>query len=100
MSYNIIFAAEVYADLQEAVDFYNSRKKGLGTRFFKTVKNQMSFLKSNVFSFQVRYDDVRCFPLKIFPYTIHYRILPETKTIAIIAVFCDYLDPNIWEDRL
>ena len=35
MAFKIIYANEVYIDLQEAVDFYNSRKKGLSARFFR-----------------------------------------------------------------
>lgn len=96
MSFKIIYASEVYDDLQQAIDFYNSRQKGLGSRFYKTVKIQISQIKSNAFGFQVRYHDVRCLPLNKFPYTIHYKVFPETKTIKIIAIFCDYIDPDIW----
>jgi len=98
--YKTIFAPEVYDDIQKAVDFYTSRKKGLGKQFFKTVKSQLSHIKSNAFGFQVRYDAVRCVPIKSFPYTIHYRVVQETKTITIVAVFCDYIDPEIWDDRI
>lgn len=57
--FRLIYANEVYDDIQNAVDFYNSREKGLGTRFFKTVKIQLSKIKSNAHGFQVRYHDVR-----------------------------------------
>jgi len=52
--FRVIYADEVYYDIQHAVDFYNSRGKGLGTRFFKTVKIQLSKIKSNAYNFQVR----------------------------------------------
>ena len=99
MPFKIIYASEVYDDLQRAIDFYNSRKKGLGLRFYKTAKKQLSQIESTAFGFQIRYDDVRCLPLDKFPYTIYYRVIPETKTIKIIAIFCDYPDPEIWESR-
>lgn len=97
--FKVIYADEVYHDIQNAVDFYNSRGKGLGTRFFKTVKVQLSKIKSNAYGFQVRYNDVRCIPINKFPYTIHYRVVTETNNIMIIAIFCDYLDPAIWIGR-
>jgi len=50
--FKVIYAVEVYEDIQNAVDFYNSRQKGLGTRFFKTVKTQTFKIKSNAFGFQ------------------------------------------------
>ena len=75
MAFKVIYAAEIYDDLQQAVDFYNSRKKGLGVRFFKNVKSQVSQIKSNAYGFQVRYFDIRCASLKRFPYTVHYRVV-------------------------
>lgn len=99
LSYKIIYASEVYDDLQQAIDYYNAQGKGLGHRFFKTIKNQLSQIKSTALGFQVRYDDIRCAPINKFPYTIHYRVIPELKTIKIIAIFCDYLDPKIWDNR-
>lgn len=100
MSFKVIYAEEIYDDLQQAVDFYNSRKKGLGVRFYKSVKTQISQIKSNAYGFQVRYADIRCTPLKIFPYTIHYRVVSGTNTIVITAILCDFRDPKIGGDRL
>lgn len=54
MVFKVIYAYKVYEDLQQAVDFYNSRDKGLGVRFFKSVKIQISQIKSNAYGFQVR----------------------------------------------
>jgi hypothetical protein len=99
MAFKIIYANEVYIDLQEAVDFYNSRKKWLSAHFFETVKIQIARIKSNPHGYQIRYDDVRCAPVDIFPYTIHYKIFTEINIIKVIAVFCDYRDPKIWETR-
>ena len=99
MSFKVLYADEVYDDLQLAVDFYNSRKKGLGVRFLNTVKIQISQIKSNPYVFQLRYDDVRCAPINIFPYTVHYRVVSETNLIMVTAIFCDSRDPQIWEGR-
>jgi hypothetical protein len=95
----IIFAAEVYDDLQQAVDFYNSRKKGLGSRFFKAVKIQISRIQSNAYSFQIRYSDIRCSPINKFPFMMHYRVLTDPNVIMIIAILGDYRNPEIWDKR-
>lgn len=63
MSFKVIYASEVYEDLQNAIDFYNSRRKGLGTQFFETVRNKISQIKSNAYGFQVRYNGIRCITL-------------------------------------
>ena len=62
MSFKVIYASAVYDDIQQAVDFYHSRKKGLGLRFYKTVKIRISLITTNAFAFQIRYADVRCPP--------------------------------------
>jgi hypothetical protein len=100
MTFNVIYASAVYDDIQHAIDFYNSRRKGLGLQFYKSLKNRISFIKTNAFAFQIRYADVRCVPLPKFPYTIHYRLYQDTNTIQVLAVFCDYQFPEIWETRL
>ena len=88
---------EAFDDIQDAVDYYNSRKAGLGKRFFNTVDKHFDFLKKDYFSFAVRYDDIRCVPVKKFPYMIHYRVLESQETVSVKAVFCMRVDPSKWE---
>ena len=91
---------EAFDDIQDAVDYYNSCKDGLGKIFFNTVDKNFDFLKKNYFSFAVRYDDIRCMPVKKFPYMIHYRVLESQETVSIKAVFCAHDNPDKWEERI
>jgi len=91
---------EAFDDIQEAVDYYNSCKAGLGKRFFNTVDKHFDFLKKDYFSFAVRYDDIRCVPVKKFPYMIHYQVMESKKTVSVKAVFCTHIDPIKWEERV
>ncbi len=99
MSFKISYSQGFYFDLQQSIDFYNSRKKGLGTRFFKTVKSQIAKIQKNAYGFQIRYHNIRCSPLDKFPYMVHYWINQESNTIIIIALFSDFRNPNVWENR-
>jgi toxin ParE1/3/4 len=49
---------EAFDDIQEAVNFYNSRKSGLGKRFFNTIDKHFDFLMKNYFSFAVRWREL------------------------------------------
>lgn len=91
---------EAVDDIQEAVDYYNRKKSGLGKRFFKTVDKHFDFLKKNYTAFAIRYDDIRCMPVKKFPYMIHYRVLESQQTVSVKAVFCTYGDPDKWHERI
>jgi hypothetical protein len=95
----LIYAAEVYNDLQENIDWYNQKQNGLGARFFKAVKEQITRIKKNPYSIAVRYDDVRCAKVKQFPYLVHFKIFQDINIIKIIAVFSTHRYPIIWEDR-
>lgn len=35
MDYSLVYAAEVFDDLQQNVNWYNEKQAGLGARFFK-----------------------------------------------------------------
>jgi hypothetical protein len=45
MSFKLIYAIKVYDDLQENIDRYNKKQSGLGSSFFKAVKDQTIRIK-------------------------------------------------------
>ena len=56
MSFKTSYSRGFYFDLQQSIDFYNSRKTGLGARFFEAVKSQIAQIQKNVYGFQIRSD--------------------------------------------
>jgi toxin ParE1/3/4 len=90
---------EALDDIQEAIDYYNSKQDALGKRFFETVDTHFEFLKKDYMAFAIRYDDIRCMPVEKFPYHIHYRVLESQKVVSVKAVFCTYDNPDKWEKR-
>ncbi len=99
MAFKLIYAAEVYNDVQQNIDWYNEKQANIGTRFFKAVKEQIPRIKKNPYGFAVRYEDVRCAKVKGFPYMIHFKVFPDINTIKVTAVFSTHRDPEIWEER-
>jgi len=86
---------EVIEYIQAAVDYYNSRKPGLGKRFYNNIDKHFNYLKRNYTLFAIRYDDIRCMPVQKFPYMI-----TKQKLISIKAVFCTYENPEKWVERI
>jgi toxin ParE1/3/4 len=80
-------------DIQEGISFYNSKQAGLGKRFHKELKLYLNSLKSSPF-FQIRYDDIRCLPLKIFPVMIHYTVDEAISLIIVRAVINTSKNPD------
>lgn len=77
--------------MELAIDFYEEKQKGLGKRLFNEIENAFNLLTKNPF-FQIRYDDIRCLPLKKFPFMIHYRI--EGSEVLIFAILHTSLNPE------
>lgn len=92
-SYKIQADPRVKLDLREAIDFLKYRRKGLDSKFIADYKSCLKTLKTNPF-FEVRYDGIRCMPLEIFKYMIHFSIDEVNNTVLINAVISTYLDPN------
>lgn len=99
MSFKLIYAVEVFDDLQENINWYNKKRSGLGSRFYKAVKDQTIRINKNPFSVAIRYDDIRCAKVKGFPYLVHYKIFQDANIIKVVAVLSTHRNPQIWEER-
>ncbi|HEY3389209.1 MAG TPA: hypothetical protein VGK38_06525 [Prolixibacteraceae bacterium] len=100
MGFKLVYAAEVYDDLQLNIDWYNEKQSGLGSRFFKAVKVQIARIKKTPYGVAVRYEEVRCAKVKGFPYMIHFKVFPDINTIKVMAVFSTHRNPKIWERKV
>jgi len=97
--YRIEIHSAVIQDLEKAIHYYEEQQPGLGKRFLKAIDKHFLILSKNPF-FQTRYDDVRCLPVKKFPFMIHFTIEEGNKTVKILAVFNTLLDPKeTWVKR-
>ena len=99
MKFAVEYNPEFFNDLVQAVDWYNDRQNGLGTRFFNKVKKQTAKLSTSALLFAVRYDDVRCMCVEKFPYLVHYRVNQKTLTVRVEALLHTSRDPKIWYER-
>jgi len=98
MTYKIKVEPEALQDIQDGIDWYNEQQTGLGRKFHTEVKTFFKKLRSNPF-FQIRYDEVRCIPLKKYPFMIHYTLNEKEKVVVIRAVFNTHRNPGIWKKR-
>lgn len=98
MAYQIKVEPEALDDIQQGIDWYNEQQSGLGRKFLAEVKMGFKSLKINPF-FQIRYDNVRCLPLKNYPFMVHFTVHEADKLVIIRAVFNTHLNPDNWESR-
>ncbi len=86
-------------EVKEVTEYYESKTKGLGKAFYLEFKNYSKTLR-NIPFFEVKYNIVRTLPLKKFPYTIHFSIDENEKTVSIQALTSNHQDSNTTRVKL
>lgn len=97
-NFKVQYNPQIHLDIQNQVDFY-FKKTGdnqLGLRFIKTVKSALKELKSSALHYQIRYDDIRCLPIPVFPFLAHYRVNENSNIVFVDAIFHTSDDPQKW----
>ena len=74
MKYIVSISPDAIRDIQEAVDYYNDQKKGLGKRCAIVKKATISKIRKMPFAASIPYDDSRYKVLGKFPYVVLYKI--------------------------
>lgn len=93
MAYKIIILDKAKLDVTESVKWYDNISKTLWKRFLSSFKTSVNIIYQNPYSYQIRYDDVRLFILKTFPYLIHFSV--DGNLIIIKAVLHTSRDSEI-----
>jgi len=88
-------AAQVEYD--EAADWYESRRKGLGLRFVAAVRKALEDIAVRPDSWAEVWPGVREAPVRKFPYFIYYQTHPDH--VMVLAVFHAARNPAAWRSR-
>jgi hypothetical protein len=98
MAFKIVIIHKARIDMLEGIEWYGKQSAGLGKRFYQAIQKEYKTLRQNP-NFQIRYEDVRCLPLKKFPYMIHFVVEEELKRVVVVGIICTHRDPKTWEER-
>ncbi|NBR14503.1 MAG: type II toxin-antitoxin system RelE/ParE family toxin [Crocinitomicaceae bacterium] len=93
MKFTLELDPRAIQDIQEAIDYYDEQLVGLGEKFEAYLNKYMKSLSKNPF-FQIRYDSIRCLPLKKYPYMIHFTVDEKLNTVYIHSVLNTARDPK------
>ena len=93
----IVFRRAARVEFDEAFEWYEKRRNGLGSEFAEIVDQAITRIRSNPQEFGFVYQDIRCAVVRRFPYGIYFR--EEAGTILVLAVFHGSRDPKVWQAR-
>ncbi len=85
-------------DLDAAIDYYNSERRGLGYEFLWEVLFMIDRIKQFPHAWQIFHDDSRRCIIRRFPYGIIYMF--EEDTLVILAIANLHREPEYWIKRL
>ncbi len=93
MVFKIIISELASLEITESIEYYESRKKGLGKQFLNSLRMALAILKSNPELFSIKRKLVyREMPLAKFPFIIIYEIIESE--VVIYSVFHTSRNPD------
>jgi plasmid stabilization system protein ParE len=98
VSFTPILRPDVERDLEEARDWYENRRVGLGAEFLKAVDDAIDRICESPLLYAAEYKSVRRAGLTRFPYVVYYRVLGSS--IELIAVLHANREDRRWRSRL
>ena len=98
MKFKLIINKKALKDIQNAFGYYENINYDLASRFENSLNQRINTIEINPY-FTVRYDTIRCLPLKKFPCMIHFSVNETDQIIKVHALFHRSKDPNIWKNR-
>ncbi len=96
----ITFLPPAERELDEAVDYYEAQKTGLGFEFFEEVLDTVERIKCYPEAWQLISRNARRCRTSRFPYGVIYQIRDGGSEILIVAVCHLHRKPDYWRSRL
>lgn len=100
MQYNLVVTNNADADIEDAMDWYESKQKGLGKRYLLSVKTCVKLIFKNPFAFAVIYLQIRKANTQNFPFPLYFRINEISNEVIIFAVIHNSRSELAWLKRI
>ena len=97
MTLPISFRRLARQELDDAGDWYERERPGLGFEFFSEIERLLNLIAAAPQQFPVVYRDLRKAVARRFPYCIYFREKP--RRIVVLAVFHSARNPAVWQQR-
>jgi toxin ParE1/3/4 len=92
-----ILRAAAAADVEEAYDWYEAQREGLGDEFLAAVQAALESILNHPEAAPIVHRETRRVLLRRFPYGIHYRLIDEE--VVVVACFHAKRNPRLWSTR-
>ena len=97
MSLPVVLRPEARVEFDEAFDWYEQRRLGLGVDFVAQVQEVFDRISTTPGLYAQIFHEVRRGVVRRFPYSVFYKVEPQQ--VVVLAVFHSNRDPKIWQAR-
>jgi len=98
MASELILTPDAARDIEEAVEYYELQRAGLGARFFAAVTTCPEGVVRTPEMHRVIEDDIRRALVRKFPYAIFYD--SDADTVTVYCVIHTSRNPEDWRRRV
>jgi plasmid stabilization system protein ParE len=88
---------EAKTEFDDAMDWYEQQRAGLGARFATAIHDQLDRIARQPNMHGKIRNDVRKSVVRGFPYCIFY--LAEPSEVVVLSIFHTSRDPAVWQSR-
>ena len=96
-SRQVIIRPEAESDIQDAYQWYESQRKGLGESFLLCIEEALSRASRNPALHSIIYKEVRRVLIHRFPFGVFF--VESEKSISVLAVLHARRNPKTWKGR-
>jgi len=93
----IIIRPEAESDIDDAYQWYESQRKGLGDNFLLCIEEALSRASRNPLIYSILYKEVRRVLIHRFPFGIFF--INRENSISVLAVMHARRSPSTWKER-
>jgi len=94
----IVFRQQARRELDEAGDWYEQERVGLGLEFFAEIERLLHRVSGNPEQFPILFRSTRKAVARRFPYCVYFR--ERNQHIVVVAVFHSARNPAAWKSRV
>jgi plasmid stabilization system protein ParE len=94
VSFRVVFEVPAVRDAEEAFQWYEARRSGLGAEFAGAIALAAETLGRDPVQFPVTHPPFRWIKLRKFPYALHYRV--KGNNVAVVACLHFRQSPDRW----
>lgn len=99
MNYKVNLFPEALLDIQEIIDWYNRAERGLGKKFYQSLKSKIKTISTSPLNFQISFKESRSASIDKFPYQIHFKVEELARVVIIYAITHMSRNPRIWKEK-